>query len=567
MKFNNEDISKIVEFQKNRDSAILAILFTDIVDYSSLVNNIGDNEAYKIISYYEKVILQIVDNSNGIIVKKIGDSFLAVFTEPSESLKVALTIQNKLSTDKKLHNIIKSRIGIHLGQVIFDNNFIPDIFGNHVNIASRIMSLSKGNQILVSKSIYENTMSWLKKPQNAKKYNFKYFIRTKLKGIKDKYDLYEIFNSSLGSLGSNYKIILKRFFKYTSILMLITLSIISFFLFSLSNSNNDNDILSGDILFEGVKSNYAKRYQVQNLILNNDYGYVAGMFMGFNAMKSSVENAIFDTLSLAEVKYINSKVITNINKLFYPSRKVLTTLEYKDLFNTKGTLPPPSFLDNDKDFAISDIFTDSIKIIEDKEQLPIFENKTIVANTKLLMDSLNISYIFKYNIYKFYKDKPIDYMYILESSYMSYNNDTDSGTTNTSIAIIDEEDLYDSIESSVYELVYSNHHQSNGKVIEINDKNILVESSDSLNAFPLNIMLDIFRVYNGDDGINKRKKELVEFFELCKIDSLSIICLEKEDIWGDYLYTIDELNDLKENNHKIWINFNDTLSGLIKIPG
>ena len=564
---NDTEINKIIKFQKNKESAILAILFTDIVGYSSLVNSAGDHEAYKLLSYYEKVIFEIIDNSNGIIVKKIGDSFLSIFTEPSESLKVALAIQNKLSFDKKLNNIIKSRIGIHLGQVIFDNNFIPDIFGNHVNIASRIMSLAKGNQILVSKSIYENTISWLKKENNIKKYNFKYFIRTKLKGIKDKYDLYEIFNISLGTFGKNKKLILRRFFKYSSLLIISLIVILCSVLFFTSNSNNDYEILSGNILFEGVKSNYAKRSQIQNLMINNNFGYLAGMFMGFDDIKYEIENAIFDSLSLSEIKYINSKVITNINKLFYPSRKVLTTLEYNDLFNSRGILPPPSFLDDDKDFSISEMFPDSIKLFDPGEQPSILDDTLLMKNTKFLMDSLNISYMFKYNVYKFYKDDPNDYKYILESSYITYDINKDMNSASSSFGIFDKEDLYDAIESSVYELVYPNEYEPRGKVIEINDNNILVESFDSLNALPLNIMLDIYREYQGDNGINKRKKELAVFFKLCTTDSMNTACLEKENIWGDYLFSINELNDLNNDNHKIWIMINDTLSGIMKIPG
>ena len=58
---DDNEIDKIIKFQKNKDSAILAILFTDIVGYSSLVNDEGDDVAYKLLSYYEKVIFDIID--------------------------------------------------------------------------------------------------------------------------------------------------------------------------------------------------------------------------------------------------------------------------------------------------------------------------------------------------------------------------------------------------------------------------------------------------------------------------------------------------------------------------
>ncbi len=59
---------KLLNFRKIKDSAILAILFTDIVGYSSLVNEIGDDEAFKIITYYENIMYQIINEDNSGII-------------------------------------------------------------------------------------------------------------------------------------------------------------------------------------------------------------------------------------------------------------------------------------------------------------------------------------------------------------------------------------------------------------------------------------------------------------------------------------------------------------------
>ena len=85
--FNTNEINKIVEFQKNKESAILAILFTDIIGYSKFIEKEGSEEAVKIIQYYEKLFIDIIkQNNSGIIIKKIGDSFLSVFSEPSQAV-------------------------------------------------------------------------------------------------------------------------------------------------------------------------------------------------------------------------------------------------------------------------------------------------------------------------------------------------------------------------------------------------------------------------------------------------------------------------------------------------
>jgi len=74
----------------------------------------------------------------------LGDGVLASFSTVSDAVNAAIKIQNDCSASKEL----SLRIGIHEGEIIFENN---DIYGDAVNIASRIQTLGIPGSILSPK--------------------------------------------------------------------------------------------------------------------------------------------------------------------------------------------------------------------------------------------------------------------------------------------------------------------------------------------------------------------------------------------------------------------------------
>jgi len=77
-----------------------------------------------------------------------GDGSLCVFSSASEAIHCALEIQTQLQAEPA----VPLRIGLHIGEILFENG---KILGDGVNVASRIQSIGKGNSILFSEEMHD----------------------------------------------------------------------------------------------------------------------------------------------------------------------------------------------------------------------------------------------------------------------------------------------------------------------------------------------------------------------------------------------------------------------------
>jgi tetratricopeptide (TPR) repeat protein len=121
-----------------------AIVFTDIVGYTSMMGSNEDN-ALKVLGTNKKIHTTYFEIFHATYYKQIGDGFLAIFDSVLEAVYACGLIQNEC---KK--NNIDIRIGIHQGEVIFKDN---DVFGDEVNIASRIENAVEKGLIYVSENV------------------------------------------------------------------------------------------------------------------------------------------------------------------------------------------------------------------------------------------------------------------------------------------------------------------------------------------------------------------------------------------------------------------------------
>jgi class 3 adenylate cyclase/tetratricopeptide (TPR) repeat protein len=128
----------------------MAVLFTDIVGSSGYFKKYGDISGREMLRRHQKMASGPVNAYGGAVVKVLGDSVMAYFTDPEEALKAAVTIQerfirNNKSRDPRDH--INLRIGLHYGEGIVDRG---DIYGDVVNITAKFLPLVKGGEILIS---------------------------------------------------------------------------------------------------------------------------------------------------------------------------------------------------------------------------------------------------------------------------------------------------------------------------------------------------------------------------------------------------------------------------------
>jgi formylglycine-generating enzyme required for sulfatase activity/class 3 adenylate cyclase len=134
---------------------LAAIVAGDIAGYSRLMelNEEGTHERVKRIQ--RDLIEPSIREHYGRLVKTTGDGFIAIFDSPVEAVRCGIVIQQNMSgrnTSLPRDQWIEYRIGVNLGDVIIEED---DIYGDGVNVASRLEGLAQPGQVFISGGIYE----------------------------------------------------------------------------------------------------------------------------------------------------------------------------------------------------------------------------------------------------------------------------------------------------------------------------------------------------------------------------------------------------------------------------
>ncbi|MFC1538134.1 adenylate/guanylate cyclase domain-containing protein [Candidatus Latescibacterota bacterium] len=124
-------------------------MFTDIVGYTALMSKDEEN-ALRILQKNRDVVKLFVGQFNGELLKEMGDGNLCSFPSVVDAVNCALEIQKSLKDESDF----KLRIGVHLGDVVVEEG--GDVFGDGVNVASRIENLAEPGGICVSERVYHD---------------------------------------------------------------------------------------------------------------------------------------------------------------------------------------------------------------------------------------------------------------------------------------------------------------------------------------------------------------------------------------------------------------------------
>jgi len=133
---------------------LAAIMFTDMVSYSALTQR-NEATALKVLEEHRQLLRPLFCKHQGREIKTVGDAFLVEFASTLEAIRCAAGIQEILKDYNGLADQsfkIQIRIGLHLGDVVYREN---DVFGDGVNIASRIEPLAKPGGICLSQQVYD----------------------------------------------------------------------------------------------------------------------------------------------------------------------------------------------------------------------------------------------------------------------------------------------------------------------------------------------------------------------------------------------------------------------------
>jgi adenylate cyclase len=131
-----------------------AILFTDLVGFSSWVLDVGDEAALELLRAVSGVVEPAIREHDGRIVKRLGDGHMAVFGSCADAVAAALAMQQRLADVEVCGHRPSLRTGVHVGH---PRRLGGDYLGADVNIAARIMDAAKGGELLVSDAVIEQT--------------------------------------------------------------------------------------------------------------------------------------------------------------------------------------------------------------------------------------------------------------------------------------------------------------------------------------------------------------------------------------------------------------------------
>jgi adenylate cyclase len=164
---------------------LAAIMFTDIVGFS---RQMGSNEArtLRLLEVHNHVIQQAVTERHGHVIKTVGDAFLVDFPSVVHAVQCAQRIHAQFrahNVEKEQNDQIHVRIGIHSGDIVQKDG---DVFGDGVNIASRLQALAEPDTICISDMVYRDV---------AKKVALGTVVslgRPKLKNIAERFQVYAL---------------------------------------------------------------------------------------------------------------------------------------------------------------------------------------------------------------------------------------------------------------------------------------------------------------------------------------------------------------------------------------
>jgi class 3 adenylate cyclase len=137
-----------------RDPGIRTVLFTDVVNSTTLTQSLGDEAALALLGVHDTVVRDALSALGGREVKHTGDGIMASFVSTAAAVRCAIQIQRELDKHAQANpqRALKVRVGAAAGEPVEQHN---DLFGSTVQLASRLCAHAQPEQILVSNAIAE----------------------------------------------------------------------------------------------------------------------------------------------------------------------------------------------------------------------------------------------------------------------------------------------------------------------------------------------------------------------------------------------------------------------------
>lgn len=168
---------------------LAAILAADIVGYTRIMGMDEAGTLQRITELRSLVLDPLVAKHNGRVFKTVGDGLLIEFSSVVDALLCAVDWHNHVAAHQseiaQLEGRLAFRIGINLGDVILQGD---DIFGDGVNIASRLENIADPGQILISRTVYDHVKGKVKT-------RFEDLGQRHLKNVADPVQVFQVSNT------------------------------------------------------------------------------------------------------------------------------------------------------------------------------------------------------------------------------------------------------------------------------------------------------------------------------------------------------------------------------------
>jgi len=156
---------------------VATILFADIGSSVRLYQEVGDVAGHRFVSESLERMATAIANEGGSLLRTVGDASLARFEHTDEAFRAAISIQQAHEESP-----LSVRVGFHCGPVIEDKG---DVYGNTVNIAARIASFARVNEITTSGESVRNL-------SDPYKTHAKLLKQSDIRGVEDAIDIFRI---------------------------------------------------------------------------------------------------------------------------------------------------------------------------------------------------------------------------------------------------------------------------------------------------------------------------------------------------------------------------------------
>jgi class 3 adenylate cyclase len=179
-----------------RQNGKMVIMFADICGSTSLYDQLGNESALQVITRTLNVLIQEVATHNGTLIKTIGDEIMCSFPSIAKATQAACAMHFAVEARRPggEHSIFV-RIGYHYGEVIRQAN---DVFGDTVNIAARVASITRARQIMTTQTVVDSLPSGFGDKVRP-------VMRTSFRGKQDSFAVFQILwepeNTLFGRIG------------------------------------------------------------------------------------------------------------------------------------------------------------------------------------------------------------------------------------------------------------------------------------------------------------------------------------------------------------------------------